>query len=204
MMEKPYIHPSAIVETHSIGKNTYVWAFTHVMSDVFIGKNCNIGGHCFIEKGVSIGDNTTIKNGNMIWEGIAIEKGVFIGPQVVFTNDQYPRSPRLFQKFDKYVKKENWLQKTTVKKGASIGGGAVILPGIMIGEYALIAAAAVVTKDVLPYSLVMGSPAKFKCCVCRCGKPIIWHNSLASSCNHCRLYFKFCHEHENKLQISSF
>jgi len=94
-MDESYIHPSALVETKQIGKGTRIWAFSHVMDDVVIGTNCNIGDHCFIESGVTIGDNVTIKNANEIWDGVRLMDGVFVGPHVTFTNDLYPRSPRL-------------------------------------------------------------------------------------------------------------
>jgi serine acetyltransferase len=92
-----FIHPSAIVETRRIGEGTRIWAYTHVMSDVSVGSDCNIGEHCFVESGATIGSQVTIKNGNMIWKGVHLEDGVFVGPQVVFANDLYPRSPRLPQ-----------------------------------------------------------------------------------------------------------
>jgi UDP-3-O-[3-hydroxymyristoyl] glucosamine N-acyltransferase len=91
------IHPTAIVETQQIGRGTRIWAFTHLMRNVSVGLNCNIGSHCFIESGVVIGENVTIKNGNMIWSDVALEDGVFVGPGVFFTKDLYSRSPRLPQ-----------------------------------------------------------------------------------------------------------
>ena len=96
-MKNVFVHPTALVETTEIGKGTRVWAFSHLMEGVRIGKNCNIGDHCFIESGVLIGDNVTIKNGNMLWEGVTIQDGVFVGPHVFFTNDRYPRSRGLPQ-----------------------------------------------------------------------------------------------------------
>jgi len=145
-----------------------VWAFAHVLPGATIGKRCNIGDHCFIESGVVVGDNVTVKNGCMLWDGVTIEAGVFIGPGVVFTNDRHPRSPRLADAADRYAGR-GWLAETVVRTGASIGAGAVILPGLSIGEYAMVAAGAVVTKDVAAFSIVMGNPAAAVGWVCRCG-----------------------------------
>ena len=95
-MENVYAHPSAIVEAREIGPGTRIWAFAHVMDGVTVGSNCNIGSHSFLEAGAVVGDNVTIKNGNMIWEGVTLEDGVFVGPQVQFTNDRHPRSCLLY------------------------------------------------------------------------------------------------------------
>src|SRR6266545_2030661 len=157
-MTAPFIHRTALVETEQIGENTRIWAYSHILSGVRIGQNCNIGDHCFIEGGVSIGNNATIKNGNMIWEGVTIEDGVFIGPHVFFTNDLYPRSPRLPQASYRYHDKENWLRPTCVKQGASLGAAAVILAGVTIGRFSMVGAGAVVTRDVPDYALVRGNP----------------------------------------------
>src|SRR5437016_2778300 len=101
-MRNVFIHPTAIVETQQLGEGTRIWAFTHLMKGVSVGANCNIGEHSFIETGAVIGSNVTIKNGNHIWEGITLSDGVFVGPHVFFTNDLYPRSPRLPQASKKY------------------------------------------------------------------------------------------------------
>lgn len=132
------IHPLSDVKSQNIGKDSKIWQFCVVLPNAIIGENCNICSHCFIENDVIIGNNVTIKNGVQLWDGIRIEDNVFIGPNVSFTNDKYPRSKRYPNKF----------LQTVIKKGASIGAGAVILPGITIGEYALIGAGAIVTKDV--------------------------------------------------------
>ena len=179
------LHSTAIVETQNINRGTRIWAFTHVMKDVAIGKNCNIGEHCFIESGVTIGNDVTIKNGNMIWEGVILEDGVFVGPQVFFTNDLYPRSPRLSQAQRRYRSRE-WLLPTYVKRGASIGAGAVIIAGITIGEFAMVGAGALVTKDVPAYALVVGNPARGQGWVCQCGQPMIFQNEIAQ-CKDCGL-----------------
>jgi UDP-2-acetamido-3-amino-2,3-dideoxy-glucuronate N-acetyltransferase len=182
-----HIHPTALVETKSIGSSTQIWAFTHVMKDVSIGTNCNIGGHCFIESGAVIGNNVTVKNGTMIWEGVALEEGVFVGPRVSFTNDHYPRSRRLPQAKKRY-NNNKWLLRTVVKEGATIGAGAVLLPGLTIGEFSMIGAGAVVTRDVPPYALVVGNPAHIKDWVCQCGQPLkFWRKT--TTCSECQKSF---------------
>ncbi len=186
-MNQVFIHPTALVESSQISSGTRIWAFVHVMPDVVIGANCNIGDHCFIESGAIIGDNVTIKNGNMIWEGVTLEEGVFVGPHVFFTNDLYPRSPRLIQAQARY-RDHQWLCTTLVKRGATLGAGAVILADHTIGEFAMIGAGAVVTRDVPPYALVTGNPARVKKWVCQCGKPLKFYKGVAT-CNDCELTF---------------
>lgn len=147
-----FIHNLADVQTKAIGKDTKVWQFSVVLKGAKIGANVNICSHCFIENDVTIGDNVTIKNGIYLYDGITLEDDVFIGPGVTFTNDKNPRSkvnPTAFQ-------------KTLVKKGASVGGGAVILPGITIGENAMIGAGSIVTKDVPPNAVLCGAEATIK------------------------------------------
>jgi UDP-2-acetamido-3-amino-2,3-dideoxy-glucuronate N-acetyltransferase len=184
-MNDVYIHPAAIVDTDQIGAGTRIWAFTHIMQGVSIGKDCNIGEHCFVESGVVIGANVTIKNGNMVWEGVTLEDGVFIGPNVSFTNDLYPRSPRLRQAHARYSDRR-WLVRTLVKRGASLGAGAVILAGVVVGEYSMVGAGAVVTRDVHPYALVAGNPARVKGWVCQCGQPLEWKAEIVT-CSSCGL-----------------
>ncbi len=134
------IHPLSDVQTVSIGENTNIWQYCVVLPNAKIGKNCNICSNCFIENDVTIGDNVTVKNGVSIYDGIIIEDNVFIGPNVAFCNDLYPRSKQYPNEF----------LKTVIKTGASIGSNSTILPGITIGENAMIAAGSVVTKDVPP------------------------------------------------------
>lgn len=147
-----FVHPLADVHSSSVGVGTKVWQFCVVLKDAKIGQNTNICSHCFIENDVQIGSDVTIKNGVYIYDGVRLEDNVFIGPNVTFTNDKEPRSKQYPTEF----------LKTIVKKGASIGGGAVLLPGITIGEYAMIGAGAVVTKDVPAHAVVYGDAAKMK------------------------------------------
>jgi UDP-2-acetamido-3-amino-2,3-dideoxy-glucuronate N-acetyltransferase len=144
-----YQHPQSLVETEKIGDNTRIWAFVHVLPGAQIGSDCNICDHTFIENDVVIGNRVTIKCGVQIWDGLRIEDDVFVGPNVTFTNDLFPRS-----------KQEFVLLQTTVKQGATIGANATILPGITIGENAMVGAGSVVTKDVPPKVLVIGNPAR--------------------------------------------
>ena len=150
MNEKPFIHPEALVEDDvSIGMATRVWAFVHILPGARIGRECNICDHVFIEGDVTIGDRVTIKCGVQVWDGLRIEDDVFVGPNATFTNDPFPRSKKDFK-----------LMYTSVKKGATIGANATILPGITIGEKSMVGAGAVVTKDVPANTLVVGNPAR--------------------------------------------
>ena len=146
-----FVHEKALCETGLVGKGSRIWAFSHVMENVVIGKDCNIGGHVFVESGVKIGNNVTVKNGISIWNGVEIEDDVFLGPNCVLTNDLLPRSKGYTENI-----------RTLIKKGSSIGANATILCGITLDEYSMIGAGAVVTKSVSPFSLVVGNPAKFK------------------------------------------
>lgn len=156
---KPTIHKTALVETDQIGENTKIWAFAHVMAGAEIGADCNIGDHAFIETGATVGNGVTIKNNVLIWKGVHIADYAFIGPSVVFTNDRRPRSPRMPLIKENGLSEEDWLVETFVEEGASIGANATILPGIRLGKYCLVGAGSVVTKDVKPFTLVVGNPA---------------------------------------------
>ena len=145
-----YTHPSSDVKATEIGFGTRIWQFCVIYSGARIGMSCNICAHVLIENDVVVGDNVTIKSGVQLWDGIRIEDNVFIGPNVTFSNDLFPRSK---------VYPEEFLQ-TVVKVGASIGANATILPGVTIGEYAMVGAGAVVTKDVPAGKVVVGNPAK--------------------------------------------
>ena len=145
-----FVHPKAICESENIGKGTRIWAFCHIMKDVVIGEDCNFGDGSFVESGVKIGSRVTVKNHISIWDGVEIEDDVFLGPNCVLTNDLFPRS--------KIYHKDN--VRTLIKKGASIGANATIICGVTLGDYCMIGAGAVVTKDVPAYALVIGNPAR--------------------------------------------
>jgi|688.fasta_scaffold166525_1 UDP-2-acetamido-3-amino-2,3-dideoxy-glucuronate N-acetyltransferase len=149
-MTNYFIHPQALCESTSIGAETRIWAFAHVLPKAIIGKECNICDHVFIENEVSVGNRVTIKSGVQLWDGIEVEDDVFIGPNATFTNDRFPRSK---------VYPEQFL-KIKLCKGSSIGANATILPGLTIGANSMVGAGAVVTKDVPPNTIVVGNPAK--------------------------------------------
>ena len=154
------IHQLADVQTEYIGDNTNVWQFCVILENARIGNNCNINAQVFVENNVIIGDNVTIKSGVQIWDGIILEDNVFIGPNVTFTNDLMPRSKQYPKEF----------LKTTIKKSASIGANSTIVGGITIGEYAMIGAGSVVTKNVGTQELWFGNPATHRGYVCKCGQ----------------------------------
>lgn len=144
------IHPTADVQSLNIGERTSIWQFVVILPNAVIGADCNVCAHVFIENEVVIGDRVTIKSGVQVWDGITIEDDVFIGPNVTFTNDKNPRSKQFLTD----------VLKTHVEAGASIGAGAVILPGIRIGKGAMVGAGAVVTRSVPPHAITTGNPAR--------------------------------------------
>ena len=147
-----FAHETAVIdEGASIGKDSKIWHFTHVMPDSILGEKCNLGQNVVVSPGVKLGNNVKVQNNVSIYTGVICEDDVFLGPSMVFTNIVNPRSAIIRR--DQYV-------ETLVKKGASIGANATIVCGNSIGEYALIGAGAVVTKDVKPYALVVGNPSK--------------------------------------------
>src|SRR6266487_5292472 len=150
-MTTHFQHPQAIVETSNIGAGTNVWAFAHVLPGAVIGANCNICDGVFIENDVVIGDRVTLKCGVQDWDGITLEDDVFVGPNATFTNDPLPRGRR-----------PNWQPsvRTIVRRMASIGANATILPGLTIGANSMVGAGAVVTRDVPPNAIVVGNPAR--------------------------------------------
>lgn len=149
-MNEYYVHPAAICESENIGKGTRVWAFAHILPKAVIGADCNICDGVFIENDVIVGDRVTIKCGVQLWDGLTVEDDVFIGPNVTFTNDRFPRSKKHPEQF----------AKTLVRKGASIGANATILPGMEIGSGAMIGAGSVITHSVPPNAIAMGNPAQ--------------------------------------------
>lgn len=149
-MKQPCIHPLSDVQSTVIGSDTRIWQFVVVLPGAKIGESCNICSHCLIENDVVIGDRVTVKSGVQLWDGLRVADDVFIGPNASFANDRFPRSRQ---------KPEIFLA-TTIHDGASIGAGAVILPGLVIGRNAMVAAGAVVTRSVPPNAVVVGNPAK--------------------------------------------
>lgn len=148
-----FVHESSYVDGNvKIGENTKIWYFCHIQSGAVIGENCSVGQNVNISNNVHIGNDVKIQNNVSVYEGVEIENGVFLGPSCVFTNDLTPRA--------KYPKGSANYKKTLVKEGASIGANATIVCGTIIGKYAMVAAGAVVTKDVPEYTLVAGVPAR--------------------------------------------
>jgi acetyltransferase-like isoleucine patch superfamily enzyme len=153
------IHPSSDVKAIRIGANTNIWQYCVIFPEASIGKNCNICAYVLIENNVIIGDNVTIKSGVQIWDGVRILDNVFIGPNVTFTNDLVPRS-----------KSQKWnLTETYVNKGSTIGANSTVLAGRIIGEYALVGAGSVVTRDVPAHAICYGNPAIQKGYITRSG-----------------------------------
>ena len=149
---KYQLHESSYVENCDIGKGTKIWHFCHLFDSV-IGDNCIVGQNCMIGPDVVIGNNCKIQNNVSLYKGLIIEDDVFIGPSVVFTNILNPRA---------FINRKNEFKKTIIKKGVSIGANSTILCGVTIGKYSAVGAGSVVTKDVAPYTLVLGVPAKVK------------------------------------------
>ena len=149
---KPFIHETAVIdEPCSIGVGSKIWHFSHIMKNAVLGKDCNLGQNVVISPRVTLGNNVKVQNNVSIYTGVICEDDVFLGPSMVFTNIVNPRSAVVRK--DKYV-------KTLVQKGASIGANATVVCGNTIGSFAMVGAGAVITKDVSPYALVVGNPAK--------------------------------------------
>ncbi len=149
-MNPPSIHALADVQSNTIGAGTRIWQFVVVLPNAQIGQDCNICSHCLIEGDVIVGDRVTVKSGVQLWDGLTLGDDVFIGPNTSFTNDRFPRSKKTPKKY----------LQTLVEAGASIGAGATILPGVIVGRNAMVAAGAVVTRSVPPNAIVVGNPAK--------------------------------------------
>lgn len=155
-----FVHSLADVQAQKIGKGTRIWQFSVVLADAVIGENCNLNCHTFIENDVIIGNNVTLKSGVYLWDGIRVGNNVFIGPNATFVNNPYPRSQ---QYPEKHV-------GVTIAEGVSIGANATIMGTIHIGNYAMIGAGSVVTKNIPPFQLWHGNPAKHKGYVTRTGE----------------------------------
>lgn len=147
-----FIHPTAIIDDGAqIGEGTRIWHFSHLMATCRVGERCNIGQNVYIDNNVTIGNGVKIQNNVSVYNGVIIEDDVFLGPSAVFTNVINPRS---------FIERKSEFKETLVRKGATIGANATILCGVEIGSYAMIGAAAVVVKNVLPYALMIGNPAR--------------------------------------------
>ncbi len=186
-----YSHPSAIIDDNcQIGVGTKIWHFSHIMSNCKIGKNCTIGQNVVVSPQVILGNNVKVQNNVSIYTGVICEDDVFLGPSMVFTNVINPRSA---------INRKNNFQNTLVHKGATIGANATIICGITIGSYAFIGAGAVVTKNVEPYALVMGNPAKQKGWVSEFGHKLIFDEKGTAICPESKEFYTLKDNKVNKL-----
>ncbi len=164
-----FVHPSSYIDENvKIGKGAKIWHFCHILRNTIIGEACIIGQNCMIGPDVVIGNRCKIQNNVSIYKGVTLEDEVFVGPSVVFTNVLTPRA---------FIERKHEFMPTLIKRGATIGANATIVCGITVGEYALIGAGAVVTKDIPPYRLILGHPARLAGWVCKCGVILI-HKSI--------------------------
>ena len=184
LRERPegyFVHESSYVDDGAvIGKGTRVWHFSHVNRSAVIGERCSLGQNVVVMPGTRLGNNVKVQNNVSIYEGVECEDDVFLGPSMVFTNVRTPRS---------HVSRKHEYQRTRVGRGASIGANATIICGNALGEYCLVAAGAVVTRDVPPFALVAGVPAKVMGWVCQCGErldlPVAPAESAHTACAAC-------------------
>lgn len=179
--QKFFAHPTSVISPSAkIGDDTKIWCFSQIMDEAVIGKNCVIGQCVYIDRNVKIGNNVRIHNKTSIYHGVVLEDDVFIGPHVCLTNDKRPRHNKT-----RSLEGVSW----RVKKGASIGAGSVVLSDINIGEYSIVGAGSVVTREVPPNAVVYGNPARIKSFVCKCGKhldnPDEKKNLMIFKCNGC-------------------
>jgi UDP-2-acetamido-3-amino-2,3-dideoxy-glucuronate N-acetyltransferase len=183
MKKKYFAHETAVIDKGcKIGKETKIWHFTHIMKDSEIGENCNIGQNVVISPGVKLGRNVKVQNNVSVYTGVICDDDVFLGPSMVFTNVINPRSS--------IIRKDQYLE-TIVERGATIGANSTIICGIIIGRFAFIGAGAVVTKDVKPYALVVGNPAR------QTG----WMSEFGHKLNFDSNGFAFCPESSERYQL---
>ena len=179
MKAPPFIHEKALCESSEVGTGTRVWAFAHVMKGAKVGEDCNLGDHSFIESGAVLGNKVTVKNAVLVWDKVTIEDEVFLGPNMVFTNDMNPRVA--------FKKPPDAFLPTRVKRGSSIGANATIVCGVTLGENCFVGAGSVVIRDVPAYAMVVGNPARRIGWMCACGEklpktPARGQDSLACGC----------------------
>lgn len=188
-----FAHETAVIDDNcTIGKDTKIWHFSHIMSNSKIGEKCNLGQNVVVSPNVVLGTNVKVQNNVSIYSGVTCEDDVFLGPSMVFTNVINPRSA---------IIRRNRYLKTTVKKGASIGANATIICGNTIGEYAFIGAGSVVTKEVLPYALVVGNPSKQIGWVSEYGHTLNFNEDGFAKCKESKKYYKLLNGKVEKLSI---
>lgn len=189
-MSKYFVHESSYIDDNvTIGEGTKIWYFSHVQSGAVIGDNCSFGQNVNISNNVKIGNGVKVQNNVSIYEGVELEDYVFCGPSMVFTNDPTPRA--------KYPKGSVGYKRTVLKEGATVGANATIVCGHIIGKWAMIAAGAVVTKDVPDYSIMAGVPAKRIGYVCECGERL--EESLI--CEHCNRRYRYLAEKDGLEEV---
>ena len=189
------IHPTASVSSEvRIGPGTRIWNQSQIRENVYIGDNCIVGKDVYIDFNVHIGDNVKIQNGALVYHGTTIESGVFVGPGVIFTNDKRPRAINP----DGSLKgNEDWeVGETRVCYGASVGAGAIVLPGVVIGTFALVGAGAVVTRDVPAHALVIGNPARHIGYVCKSAHMLVEEERSRFHCPTCGEQYEFATEQQ--------
>ena len=178
-MNSFYQHPAALIdEGASVGFGTRIWAFAHIVKGAVVGQDCNICDHTFIEGGVKVGDRVTVKCGVYLWDGLIVEDDVHIGPGAVFTNDLRPRSRN--SSFELLV--------TRLCQGCAIGANATVLPGLVIGRWAMVGAGTVVTRTVPDFALVTGNPGRLAGWICRCGQKLEAGSDSTVTCKCGRAY----------------
>lgn len=188
-MKNYFAHESSYVDQPcEIGEGTKIWHFSHIMNDCAIGENCNLGQNVVISPGVQLGNGVKIQNNVSVYTGVVCEDDVFLGPSCVFTNVINPRS---------FIERKDEYRKTLIKKGASVGANATIVCGNTIGQYALIGAGSVVTRDVPDYGLVYGVPAMLKGYVCQCSQQLEFDNNRAT----CQICKKKYIQKENRVKV---
>jgi UDP-2-acetamido-3-amino-2,3-dideoxy-glucuronate N-acetyltransferase len=193
-----YVHPTAEVEPGAeVGAGTRIWRQAQVRELAEIGEECNIGKGVYVDAHVRIGSRVKIQNHTSVFEGVTLEDGVFVGPHVCFTNDLFPRA---ITPSGALKSADDWVvSPTLVRYGASIGGGSVIRCGVTVGEFALVGAGSVVTRDVPPHALLFGNPARPHGYVCRCARPLTQihpsgQGQLAGWCESCQQEVVFRHQ----------
>jgi acetyltransferase-like isoleucine patch superfamily enzyme len=180
-----FVHPLGLVDEGArVGVGSRVWAFAHLAKGSVVGEACNLCDHTFVEGGAVIGNRVTLKCGVYLWDGITVEDDVFIGPNAVFANDRYPRSRQYLSAHP----------QTKLRQGCSIGAGAVILPGVTVGAWAMVGAGAVVSHDVPDYALVVGNPARFRRWLCACSRGFDFDTAAITTCA-CGRSFEQAGEH---------
>lgn len=185
-----FVHPMGLCESDSVGPRTRVWAFAHVLPGAVIGADCNICDHAFIEGGAVVGDRVTVKNAVLVWDRVTVEDEVFLGPNMVFTNDLRPRAARK-------TGREGFLP-TLVRRGATIGANATVVCGVTVGEHAFVAAGAVVARDVPAHALVAGNPARRHAWACTCGERL---DDSTLACPDCHRRFHLRDEGEGLVEV---